>query len=84
MKTPLHAASFPMSSEPYPPIGTDAQGDPEAFAERAISLPADLWKRVSLACGDHLPLKRKYDVVIDMHRLRDFGRSVATEGYLLF
>ena len=44
----------------------------------------DLRKRVSLACGDRLPLKRKYDVVIDMHRLRDLRAKVATEGYLLF
>jgi hypothetical protein len=44
----------------------------------------DLPKRVSFACGDRLPLKRKYDVVIDMHRLRDLRAKVATEGYLLF
>lgn len=44
----------------------------------------DLQKRVSLTCGDRLPLKRKYDVVIDMHRLRDLRAKVATEGYLLF
>ncbi|MEW6670016.1 MAG: glucosyltransferase domain-containing protein [Thermodesulfobacteriota bacterium] len=43
----------------------------------------DLRKRVSLGCGDRLPL-RKYDVVIDMHRLRDLRAKVATEGYLLF
>ncbi|MBN1104543.1 MAG: hypothetical protein JXL84_14080 [Deltaproteobacteria bacterium] len=43
-----------------------------------------LYGRVKMECGYRMPLSRRFDLVIDMRRLREHRRALVTHGFLLF
>lgn len=87
---PEHSPAPAYYSDEFGSLSTDSDWTPKEMLKLIVRerFPylnlRDRIKRFNVICGHRLPLKPKYDVIIDMRELRDSRDVVASDGFLLF
>ncbi len=85
---PEHSPASAFYSDEFGTLSTNSDWTPKEMLKLILreKFPnlRDRIKRLTVVCGHRLPLKPKYDVIIDMRQLRASKEVVAADGFLLF